>query len=141
MAAGMQRVRGNRGGKIALIVVACVLAVAVAIGGIVAKYHNDQEQWMHDVVYSKEADKIYRNIFKYDDPNAFTENGKIHTYQVDDKSVRHNPMGGINLTLYVNHKDDLYVYVTLNKNGGSGPLEDSVGGYSRGYSDLIGAES
>ncbi|WEV46676.1 DUF1310 family protein [Bifidobacterium sp. ESL0690] len=131
----------RRSGKIVLIVVACVLAVAVAIGGIAAKYHHDQEQWMHDVVYSKEADKIYRDIFKYDDPSAFTEKGKIHTYQIDDKSIRHNPMGGINLTLYVNRRNDLCVYVTLNKNGSSGPLEDSVGGYSKGYSDLIGAKS
>lgn len=130
MAAGMQRVQGKRGGKIALIVVACVLAVAVAVGGIVAKYHNDREQWMRSVVYSKEADKVFRGTLKKMDPKAFTSQGVIHSYVIDDQKIEHNPMGGIDVTAYVNNDQSLYVFFTLERNGGTGPLKDGGGGNS-----------
>ncbi|MDF7640838.1 DUF1310 family protein [Bifidobacterium sp. ESL0784] len=112
----MQRVQGKRGGKLALIAVACLLAVAVAIGGIVAKYHADQKQWMRSVVYSKEADKVFRDtlVAQYDS-KAFSKDGVIQSYKVDDKSIKHSPMGGILGIRIINDKPDLYVYFSLDK--------------------------
>ncbi|WEV46677.1 DUF1310 family protein [Bifidobacterium sp. ESL0690] len=123
---------GRRGhaGKIVLIVVACVLVVAVAIGGIAAKYHHDQEQWMRSVAYSKEADKIFRKTLKKMDPKAFTPQGVIRSYTIDERKITHNPMGGIDVTAYVNNDQSLYVFFTLERNGGTGPLEDGGGGNS-----------
>ncbi|WEV67373.1 DUF1310 family protein [Bifidobacterium sp. ESL0769] len=131
--------RGRKGhaGKIALIVVACVLAVAVAIGGIVVKYHHDQEQWMRSVVYSKEADKIYREGIKFFDPKALTEDGIIRSYKVDDASIGHDPMGGIALELVVNDDPDMEVDVKLDKNGGTGPLEGGATSVSLKLQDLL----
>ncbi|WEV58952.1 DUF1310 family protein [Bifidobacterium sp. ESL0728] len=133
----MQGVQKSHGGKIALIVVACVLAVAVVIGGIVSKYHADQKQWMHEAAYSKEADKIYRDSIKFFDPKAFSKNGIIHSYKVDDASIGHDPMGGIALELIVNDDPDMEVDVKLDKNGGTGPLKGGATSVSLKLQDLL----
>ncbi|WEV67377.1 DUF1310 family protein [Bifidobacterium sp. ESL0769] len=134
----MQSVQKSHGGKIALIVVACVLAVAVVIGGIVVKRHNDQERWMHDVVYSKEADKVFRDtlVTQYDS-KAFSKDGVIQSYKVDDKSIKHSPMGGILGVLIINDNPDLYVYFSLDKNIETGALKGGGGGNSAALGKLL----
>ena len=98
---------------------------------------TSQQNDMHEIVHSKEADHAFRESFKNMDPLAFTDKGVIHSYVIDDKTIGHNPMGGINVALYVNGDEDLYKSATLNRYNGEGPLE--VGGSSNAIKlvDLI----
>lgn len=91
--------------------------------------HKAEQDYMVKVVKSDEAKKIFEDGLKNLDSQAFTNKGKIKSYQIDYSSVKHNPMGGINLTLFVNNKKDLYVYYTIDKNS-EGVLEDEGGGNS-----------
>ena len=91
--------------------------------------HKAEEDYMVKVVKSEEAKKIFENGLKNIDSKAFTDNGVIKSYKVDYSSIKHNPMGGINLTLFVNNQKDLYVYYTIDKNSDD-VLDDEGGGNS-----------
>ena len=47
------------------------------------------------IVHSKEVKKVIEEELKELDPNALTPKGKIQSYEIDDKTIEHNPMGGI----------------------------------------------
>lgn len=110
-------------------VISIVVVIAVIVGGKLYMDHKAEQDYMVKVVKSDEAKKIFEDGLKNLDSQAFTNKGKIKSYQIDYSSVKHNPMGGINLTLFVNNKKDLYVYYTIDKNS-EGVLEDEGGGNS-----------
>ena len=74
---------------------------------------------MVTVVKSDEAKTIFEKSLRNLDPNALTPKGVIQSYEIDDDSIKHNPMGGINVTLYVNNDKQLEVNFTLDKVNGS----------------------
>ena len=98
---------------------------------------TDQQNEMYEIVHSKEADKVFREGCKNIDPLAFTDKGVIHSYVIDDKTIGHNPMGGINVAFYINGDKDLYASITLNRFNGDGPLEGGGGSYAAQLDDLI----
>lgn len=69
---------------------------------------KEQEyQKMVKIATSKEAKKVYEEHMKAHDPKALTPDGVIKSYQIDTKSLYYNPMGGIEVTIYVNGDKDL----------------------------------
>ena len=135
-------VKRHRGWRIALITIASVVAGIVIVIGIITlgvrSMQTDQQNEMYEIVHSKEADKAFRKDLLNMDPLAFTDKGVIQSYEIGDDTISHNPMGGINLALYINGDEDLYESVTLNRRNGEGPLE--VGGSSTSIKlyDLVG---
>ncbi|WEV67083.1 DUF1310 family protein [Bifidobacterium sp. ESL0769] len=122
-------------------VVLCVLAVFVAIGGVLVAIPVGYDAYMRHVVHSEEADAVFRRGMRNIDPHAFTKEGIIHSYTIDDDKIEHSPMGGIMVTLYANGDRSLEVMVTLdrplNEDGSREPLEGQGGGYSRKLYDLV----
>ena len=55
-----------------------------------------------------------------------------------EKSIRHNPMGGIMFRIFLNSDEKLVVYYTLQKDSRTGKTEYSGGGYSQEVGKLIG---
>lgn len=51
----------------------------------------------------------------------------IETYEIDKKSIKRNPMGGINVTLHINGDSDLYVFFTLNTSDDKKVVDDGGG--------------
>lgn len=83
------------------------------------------KQYMKDTVYGvRITELIEKNIKKYD-PNAFTDDGIIKSYEIDSKTISQNPMGGIDFLIYVNNLSDLYFRITLRSNNGGGLVVSS----------------
>ena len=60
---------------------------------------------------------------KQEDPDAFTENGKIQSYEIDDKTIEHNPMGGIMFRIMINEDKKITENFGLRKYSEDGPVE------------------
>ncbi len=105
------------------------MVLIAIIGG---KMYMDQKKLQDEmikVVKSEEAKKIFEEGLKNLDPKALTKKGVIQSYEIDYDSLKHNPMGGIDVTLYANKDKQLYIFFTLNKQS-DGSLSDDGGGNS-----------
>ncbi|HEO3268539.1 TPA: DUF1310 family protein [Streptococcus agalactiae] len=98
-----------------------LLTVLGGSGYMVFKQHTEKEK-MIAIAHSDEAKEVYEEQLKKLDRNALTENGKIKEYQIDDSSLKYNPMGGMNLKLIINDNKKLDINFGLVKNE-SGNLE------------------
>lgn len=98
-----------------------LLTVLGGSGYMFFKQHTEKEK-MIAIAHSDEAKEVYEEQLKKLDRNALTENGKIKEYQIDDSSLKYNPMGGMNLKLIINDNKKLDISFGLVKNE-SGNLE------------------
>ncbi|HEL9043542.1 TPA: DUF1310 family protein, partial [Listeria monocytogenes] len=73
---------------------------------------------MMNVIYSDEAKKVFEVRLKAADADVFTEKGIIQSYEIDQKSIKKNPRGGINGTLIINGNSELYIKYTMNNFNG-----------------------
>ncbi len=116
-----------------------VLLLGVLVwGGLLVKNHLDFQNEMVRIVHSQEVKKLIVDDLKQEDPDAFTENGKIQSYEIDDETIEHNPMGGIMFHVILNSDEKLVVYYTLQKDSRTGKIEYSGGGYTEEVAELIG---
>ena len=118
-----------------------LLGLLVGVGVIVGSYkimEVVQKNEMNHIVKSEEVKEIVENYPKYLDADALTDKGKIVSYQIDEASIEHNPMGGIMFTVLLNDDSDLYVRMTLEKNHETGKIQQSGGGYAKKIKDLVG---
>lgn len=97
------------------------VVVVMIIAGLGVKFYMDEEKLnkeMTNVIYSDEAKKVFEVRLKAADADVFTEKGVIQSYEIDQKSIRKNPMGGINVTLIINGNPELYIKYTMNNFNG-----------------------
>ncbi|EBF5850114.1 DUF1310 family protein, partial [Listeria monocytogenes] len=73
---------------------------------------------MMNVVYSDEAKEAFDKDLKGMDSKAFTEEGKVHSYEIVRESIRRNPMGGINVELIINNDSEMGIEYTMDKFNG-----------------------
>ncbi|MDA9471181.1 DUF1310 family protein [Enterococcus sp. 5H] len=121
---------------ILLFLVIVFLVIAMGIGGKIRMDQKELDTRMLEVVKSDEAKKVFEEGLKNLDPNALTPDGIIQTYKTDYKSVKHNPMGGIMFTVYINGDEELYIKDSLNKYGES-PIEGGASALSPKLSELL----
>ena len=117
------------------------VGVLVGVGVIVGSYkimEVVQKNEMNHIVKSEEVKEIVENYLKYLDEDALTDKGKIISYQIDEQSIEHNPMGGIMFTVFLNDDSELYVRMTLEKDHETGKIQQSGGGYAKKVKDLVG---
>ena len=101
-----------------------VLLLGVLVwGGLLVKKHLDFQQEMVQIVHSKEVEKLIIHDLKLKDPNAFTEKGRIHSYAIDDKTIEHNPMGGIMFRIIINGDKEITENFGLRKDSENAPIE------------------
>ena len=99
------------------------------------QYQKKQE--MIAIATSDEAKKIYEEYMKKKDPKAFTKEGIIRDYVIDNESLYYNPMGGIEVKTYINNDTKLDIQFGIVKNS-EGKLEPSGYTYSGELSKLLG---
>lgn len=73
---------------------------------------------MMNVIYSDEAKKVFEVRLKAADADAFTEKGVVQSYEIDKKSIKKNPMGGINVELIINNDSEMGIEYTMDKFNG-----------------------
>lgn len=92
-------------------------------GGLLVKNHLDFQHEMVQVVHSKEVKNLIEEELKVSDPNALTSKGKIRSYEIDDKTIEHNPMGGIMFRIIINEDKKITENFGLRKYSEDGPVE------------------
>ena len=105
-----------------------LIVILILIGvPILNFYRMKQEinQEIQRVARSDSAKKMMEEVIKEQDPKAFTDKGIIKSYEIDYDTVKHNPMGGFSVSVYVNDDKDLYFRFLFDKHHGLG-----IGTYS-----------
>lgn len=123
--------------KVMKVIIGILLVIGIGIGGIklMQKIEHDQ---MVEIVKSEEVREIVEEQLKYLDNEALSEEGLIKTYEIDDSSIIHSPMGGISFNVFLNSDRKLRVVFELEKDSNIGKIEYSGGGYSSEVKKLVG---
>ena len=101
-----------------------VLLLGVLVwGGLLVKNHLDFQNEMVRIVHSQEVKKLIVDDLKQEDPDAFTENGKIQSYEIDDETIEHNLMGGIMFEVIINGDKEITENFGLRKDSKDAPIE------------------
>ena len=123
--------------KKSMIILFSILAViGITIGGC-SMHQYQKKQEMIAIATSDEAKKVYENHMKALDQNALTDDGVIKSYEIDNESLYYNPMGGMEVTVYVNHDKDLEFQFGIIKDN-EGILKSSGYIYSGKLAKLLG---
>ncbi|EHE8323338.1 DUF1310 domain-containing protein [Listeria monocytogenes] len=91
------------------------------IFGLGVKFYVDEEKLnkeMMKVIYSDEAKQVFEKRLTNLDAKAFTKEGIIQSYEIDEGSIESNPMGGIEVRLIINNNSELYASYTMSRNNG-----------------------
>ena len=116
-----------------------VLLLGVLIwGGLLVKNHLDFQHEMVQIVHSKEVEKLIEEELKASDPNALTPKGKIKSYEIDDETIEHNPMGGIMFEVTINGNKEITGSMGLRKSSEDGPIRSVGMSESTELQNLIG---
>ena len=123
--------------KKSMIILFSILAViGITIGGC-SMHQYQQKQEMIAIATSDEARKVYESHMKALDQNALTDDGVIKSYEIDNESLYYNPMGGMEVTVYVNYDKDLEFQFGIIKDN-EGILKSSGYIYSGKLAKLLG---
>ena len=115
-----------------------VLLLGVLVwGGLLVKNHLDFQHEMVQIVHSKEVEKLIEEELKATDPDALTPKGKIQSYEIDDKTIEHNPMGGIMFDVVINGDKEIIGSIGLWKTSEDGPIESVGMDASKGLQKLM----
>ncbi|TFJ45292.1 hypothetical protein CKN80_06390 [Carnobacterium divergens] len=120
-----------------LVVIGIIVIIIIGIGGKVMLDNKKQVDRMIKIVNSKEAKEVFENGLKVLDPKAFTEEGVVKSYEIDEESIRHNPMGGINGSIYINEDKKLEVLFILDKSSENKYKNNVISGYSNNLKLLL----
>ena len=93
---------------------------------------------MFRIVHSEEVKNLIEKKLKKLDPHALTDKGKIQSYKIDDRSIRHNPMGGIMFDIIINNSISMVGKMGIQKDGGSEQLSSVGMDESAGLQALVG---
>ena len=115
-----------------------VLLLGVLIwGGLLVKNHLEFQHEMIQIVHSKEVEKIIEEELKELNPNALTPKGKIQSYEINDETIEHNPMGGIMFEVIINGDKEITGSMGLRKRSEDGPIRSVGMSTSVGFQELM----
>ena len=113
-----------------------VVGLLIWVGAKV-KDHPEFQQEMVRIVHSKEVKKVIEEELKELDPNALTPKGKIQSYEINDKTIEHNPMGGIMFRIIINGDKEITENFGLGKYSEDVPIEQVGVSRSVGFQNLL----
>lgn len=102
--------------SIALFTIIIIISI---LGGKIFMDNKKFQHEMIEIVNGREAEEVFRESLAGLDSKAFTEEGIIKLYEIDDESIKHSPMGSILVNLILNNDKELVVKYDLNKRNGS----------------------
>ena len=115
------------------------LSVLILLGVGLYLAHKNQEfqNEMTRIVHSKKVKNLIEKKLKKLDPYALTDKGKIRSYKIDDKTIRHNPMGGIMFHIVINENRDIIGKFGIQKYGEDEPISTVGMSKSKKFQDLL----
>ena len=90
-----------------------LIAILLGIGIIAGCMNTPSKEKMNEELQKPEVAAVIEENLKNLDNNAFTENGKIKSYEIDYNQTYYNPMGGIGFYIIINGDDELSIKTTL----------------------------
>ncbi|RSI22969.1 DUF1310 family protein [Streptococcus sanguinis] len=108
--------------KIILSVVSLFVAACIGVGLYLSHKNQEFQKEMFRIVHSEEVKEFIEEDLKRKDPNALTDKGKIRTYKIDDRSIKHNPMGGIMFHIIINDSISMVGKTGLQMDGENGKI-------------------
>jgi len=123
--------------KIILSVVSLFVVTCIGVSLCLAHKNQEFQKEMFRIVHSEEVKKLIVEELKAIAPNALTDKGKIHSYKIDDKSIRHNPMGGIMFHIVINENRDIIGKFGIKKYGEDEPISTVGMSKSKKFQDLL----
>ena len=117
-------------------IVSILAVIGLIIGGYQLKQQAEYNEMVR-IVKSEEVKVIIEEDLNDIHEGALKKGNSIYSYQIDEKSIRHNPMGGIMFHVILNSDEKLVVYYTLQKDSRTGKIEYSGGGYTKEVDELI----
>ena len=120
-----------------------IISVLAVIGLIIGGYKLRQQAEYNEMVRIVKGEEV--KVIIEEDLNdihegALKEGNSNYSYQIDEKSIRRNPMGGIMFRVILNSDENLVVHFTIQKSSYTGKIEYSGGGYTKEVAELIGKE-
>lgn len=109
------------------------------IFGLGVKFYMGEEKLnkeMMKVIYSDEAKQVFEKRLTNLDAKAFTKEGIIQSYEIDEGSIESNPMGGIEVALIINNNLEMNVSYTMSNSNGE--LNGGASVVSEKLSKLLG---
>lgn len=97
--------------------IALSVLILLGVGIYLAHKNHEFQNEMTKIVHSEEVKNLIEKKLKKLDPHALTDKGKIQSYKIDDRSIRHNPMGGIMFDIVINDDPDIVGSTGLRKYG------------------------
>ena len=107
------------------IVIRILTVIAVIAMLIIGKIQMDKYR-IKSIAHGEEGNAAIENMLKIMDEKAFTSEGKIKSYKIDEGYTHKNPMGGLTVRVIINDDPELDVETTLNKYPSRGKLEHGV---------------
>ena len=90
-----------------------LVAILLGIGIIAGCMNTPSKEKMNEELQKPEVAAVIEENLKNLDNNAFTENGKIKSYEIDYYQTYYNPMGGIGFYIIINGDEALSIKTTL----------------------------
>ena len=90
-----------------------LVAILFGIGIIAGCMNTPSKEKMNEELQKPEVAAVIEENLKNLDNNAFTENGKIKSYEIDYYQTYYNPMGGIGFYIIINGDEALSIKTTL----------------------------
>ena len=115
------------------------LSILILLGvGLYLDHKNHEcQKEMFRIVHSKEVKNLIEKKLKKLDPHALTDKGKIRSYKIDDKTIRHNPMGGIMFDAVINDDPNIVGSTGLRKYGENEAIRTVGMDRSKGLQKLL----
>ena len=107
------------------VLIGILTTIAIIATMIIGKIQMDKYR-IKSIAHGEEGKAAIENMLKIMDKKAFTSEGKIKSYKIDESYTHKNPMGGLIVRVIINDDPELDVETTLNKYPSRGKLEHGV---------------
>ena len=111
--------------------------ILLGVGLYLAHKNHEFQDEVVRIVHSKKVKNLIEKKLKKLDPHALTDKGKIRSYKIADRSIRHNPMGGIMFDIVINDDPDIVGSTGLRKYGENEAIQTVGMDRSKGLQKLL----
>ena len=111
--------------------------ILLGVGLYLAHKNHEFQDEIFRIVHSKKVKNLIEKKLKKLDPHALTDKGKIRSYKIADRSIRHNPMGGIMFDIVIDDDPDIVGSTGLRKYGENEAIQTVGMDRSKGLQKLL----
>ena len=113
------------------------ISSAMLLGGCSILNSRSEKEEMIQIAESQKSKKLIEEMLRKKDREALTEKGIIKKYTINEKNLKYNPMGGLNVYIIINGNQVLNIDMTVQEED-TGEYEVVSYGIPQELSELLG---